>query len=290
MKFPLYFCLFLIIIFSSCTKKFDGKNGLYEDFYPVTGVLKTSIEYKDGKKNGHYIEYYFNKNIKEEAILNNNKYNGTRKKYYESGLLKSEENYSDNIKEGWSKFYTNKGALKSEILYLDGKYNGPFNSYYSNGKPSKLYNFKNGLHHGETKEYYENGQLKFVAYFKNGNAGVGLKEYEENGKLINNDFEIQYSEKNTLRLNGQYSFTITFLPYNETDELFELILDDNKYVSLDGKYSRFVLEDNKFKRRIFPEYGKAIFYELNLVGIKKSHFNNDFIKTKKINISLSTNF
>ena len=290
MKFTLSYYILLILIYCSCTKKFDGKNGLYEDFYPVTGVLKTSIEYKDGKKYGRFVEYYFNKNIKEEATLINNIYDGARKKYYNTGVLKSEENFSNGFKEGWSKIFTEKGILKSEILYSSGKYNGPFNSYFSNGKPRKLYNFKNGLHHGELKEYYENGQLKFISYFKNGSAGIGLKEYEENGKEIDNDFEIQYSEKNTLLLNGECSYTISFSPYNKTDELFELILEDGKYLSLNGKYSRFILEDKKFKRRLFLEYGKPLLYELNLAGIKKSRFDNAFIKTKKINISISSNF
>jgi antitoxin component YwqK of YwqJK toxin-antitoxin module len=285
--FPVYLLIALSLF--SCTKKFDGKNGIREEFYPGTSVLKKSIEYKDGKITGSYFEYYLNGKTKIEATLVDNKYNGLVKKYYDTGALKLEETYVNEERHGWSKLYRKNGKLQTEILYSSGKYNGPFNTYFPDGKPNKLFNFNNEKKHGEMKVFYENGQLKSIAYYKNDCPGLGLKEYEENGKEINNNFEIICTEKNTLYLDGRYCYLFKFSTIDKTDELFEVKLDENKYLSLKGEYSRLFRENDMYKRSLYPEPGKASFYDINLVGVKKTAFENDFIKVKTVHVSISPN-
>jgi antitoxin component YwqK of YwqJK toxin-antitoxin module len=289
MKIICPFYLLIAVTLFACTKKFDGRNGVREEFYPSTNVLKKSIEYKDGKMTGAYFEYYPNGKIKTEATLANNKYNGLVKKFYDTGALRLEESYVNAKRNGWSKMYRKDGKLQTEILYNDDKYNGPFNTYFPDGKPHKLFNFLFGEKHGEMKVFYENGQLKYVSYYKNDSPGLGLKEYEEDGKEINNNFEIICIEKNTLYIDGKYCYLFKFSPNDEKDELFEVRLNENKYLSLKGDYYRLSRKGDTFRRCLYTERGKANFYDIHLVGVKKTAFGNDFLEMKTVHVSISPN-
>ncbi len=283
--------IFISILVISCQKKFDGSDGTYEEFYPNGEVLKKSIEYKDGKKNGAFLEYYSNGKTKTEASFVNDLDNGVRNKYYDSGQLKSEENYAMGQREGWTKVYTKKGILQSEVLYHKDECDGPFNTYYDNGKPAKIFNFKKGLKNGEMKKYYQSGQIKSIAYYKNDHPGTGLKEYENNGTEINNDFQILSTEKNTLLIDGKYTYTFRLSSIGENDELWNIKLNEGKYLIMEGEY--YLLprsKQNTYEKIFHPLPGEMIVTQMHLAAVKKTRFDNYYIKKQTINISISTNF
>ena len=62
-------------------KVFDGI--VYENF--VSNKLKYSV--KDGKKEGPYIEYFKNGELKRKTSFSSDKYDGPYQEYYENGNL-----------------------------------------------------------------------------------------------------------------------------------------------------------------------------------------------------------
>ena len=67
-------------------------------------------EYVDGKKEGRWVSYFANGNVRSEG------------------------SYRDGQKEGpWTQYHPN-GNKKSEATFVGGKYTGLYTSYHENGK------------------------------------------------------------------------------------------------------------------------------------------------------------
>ena len=95
-------------------------------------IIKSKINYINNKREGKYIEYYTNGNIKIIFNCINDKIEGEYKLYYNNGSLKIKINYINNKREGIMEYYNNDGNLK-EYEFINDKceeYEKDHNVYY----------------------------------------------------------------------------------------------------------------------------------------------------------------
>ena len=91
---------------------------------PYTGKV-TGVEqgfFKNGKKDGAWVGYHENGQLKYKGIFNNGKLKGAWVEYYENGQLLSKINYKNGEAEGaWVEYYDD-GTLKKKGSYKNGKF------------------------------------------------------------------------------------------------------------------------------------------------------------------------
>ena len=111
--------------------------------YYNNGVIKSSIEYKNGLKDGatHY--------------------------FYDNGKEKRQEVYTKGVIHGMLTEYYNDGFLKFEVEYHNGVRNGAFRSYYEDGQLRVEEEYINGKKEGRARKYSNRGKLAREAYFAN---------------------------------------------------------------------------------------------------------------------------
>ena len=132
-----------------------------------TATKSRITTFKDGKKNGPYVEYNINSQVVEEGNYNNNSKDGVWKEYWQikdegyaiidnPNNLKYEITYkNDSVVEGSSKHYYKSGKLEQEFLLGD-----ILKTYYENGQLKSVGRQIKLFEYGLWKTYHENGQLK----------------------------------------------------------------------------------------------------------------------------------
>lgn len=140
-------------------KQFDS-NGYYKviaidtvsDFhflvkeYSAEHQLKMQGKYRSlnpDKRNGKFIWYYPNGNIRKECLFENNKLYGEYKVWHSNSNLKQLSIYRDGLLEGISKTWSESGNIIKVVEYKDGLKHGKFRTYYSSGKPLRIETYKN---------------------------------------------------------------------------------------------------------------------------------------------------
>ncbi len=112
----------------------------------------------------------------------------------------------DSIKTCW---YDN-GKVSTIAQYKKGKKDGLFKWFYEDGKLYQSIEYKEGSKNGTRKTYHENGNIKYQTEFGNNyQLPNTTKEFTYGGKLIP-EKELIVVQKNTIKLNGNYSI-IAFL-------------------------------------------------------------------------------
>ena len=164
------------IFFVSCGQE-DGFTTHYADpdnqfNYGRTGKISEG-NYKDGKKEGHWVFYTRDgKKINWEANFRNGKKQGVVTYWYngkKSGRKSSETNYKDDKPSGLSKHYYKNGKLSSAAIWYtisDTTYLKDIRSLKPNGDICPLTNVKDGT--GLFVMYDENGEEEERAVYKNG--------------------------------------------------------------------------------------------------------------------------
>jgi antitoxin component YwqK of YwqJK toxin-antitoxin module len=147
----------LLLSLISCSIETDSvveRNGLYyEDlansisgFTPFTGEVtgKEKGRVEDGKKEGKWVGYH------------------------DDGDLRYRGNYKNGKEEGEWVYYHDNGDLRYRGNYKNGKGDGEWVYYHENGQVSSKGNYKNGKRDGEWVYYHENGQVSMKGSYKNG--------------------------------------------------------------------------------------------------------------------------
>lgn len=210
-------------------------------FKDENGKIREEIDFKVGIREGEYIEYYKNGEIKTFVIFKNGKRNGVCKTYSKDGQLRLEFTYRAGLLNGpYIEYYEENKKIKTKGEY---KSTSVFNvrdskvrkDYYLNGKLKRVrtyeetdegenffeknYHEKSGKLTGEGKYinnqrdgifkvYYENGNIYGEYGYKNGSDNGKFKEYYENGNL----------KKEGSIENGQINGLAKY--YYETGELY----------------------------------------------------------------------
>jgi len=107
----------------------NGKRNKYKDgkkdgewlFYYDNGQLKYKSNWKDGKPEGEYLTYHENGQLKFKRNYKDGKEEGKQLWYYETGQLAVEGNSKNGKEEGKSFTYSEKGQLEKTQIFKDGK-------------------------------------------------------------------------------------------------------------------------------------------------------------------------
>lgn len=162
-----------------------NKKGIVVEIVEYKNDKTISIQYinrsdKQGNKQGKWIQFYANGNIKSEGLFLNNKRNGIFKYYDLSGKLLKIEKYQNDI------------LLKNdpEIVDLEERID-----YHSNRKPSRIEHYKDSVKHGFSHVLDEKGNILESTLYLDGQLAakgrmdtMGLKQDQwkefRNSKII----------------------------------------------------------------------------------------------------------
>jgi len=195
---PFLFCLFVLI---SCSEKpaatettseevvtptdaavIENKDGQYadvpanaakEEFTDTPGVVKVSVgtdaqgTYKDGKRDGSWIEYHPNGLVKTITSYVDGKKEGLYAELTNNGQLQKRMYYHNNLRHGEYKEY-NYSTVKEDRTYQFDKLEGTVKIFYDNGKVMEEGNYKNGTRDGISKWYDKEGNPTITYEYKNG--------------------------------------------------------------------------------------------------------------------------
>ena len=178
------------------SNEYPLKNGLYDgvakSYYADGGELRSQSEYKAGKREGVFTDYYESGEVSARHPYKGGLRNGKDVDYYKSGKVRGVRTYKAGKRQGTEKWYYESGALKQTGTYKDDRKQGVWKLFYEDGKTLVVENFKDGEHDGAICEYYGNGALQGEYEFECGRL-VRAKKYDESGKLISDK-----SDKNGL--------------------------------------------------------------------------------------------
>lgn len=215
-------------------KNGTGKSIFYD---PISDAKFSEFNYVDGKKNGDYINYYFNGRISEKGTYVDDLFQGSFLKYYKNGKVKEKANFYQGKMNGEHIVYFQSGALNQMEIWKnekcqyaieydtkglktkEQKYQPADSSqvettyiYGSNGNLSSKGQFKNGLKYGDYSYFYENAKIKSIETWKNDTLLKETAWYEsgnlksegvyKNGEL--DSIYTEYYKDGKLRLQQQY--------------------------------------------------------------------------------------
>ncbi|MDY6800418.1 MAG: hypothetical protein SVU94_04255 [Bacteroidota bacterium] len=167
----------------------DGKKqGQWIDYYPE-GNIKAEGYYKNDKKTGKWIFYFPNERVKQTGTYSNGKLSGSWKWYFKNGQLRKEEFYIYGLPDGESIEYSDSGTVIAKGNYIQGEKEGVWN--YDIGDQTETGKYVMGLKDGKWKRYYKsNGKLAYEGLFLQGSRDGKHVYYFPNGNIK----EIQYYE------------------------------------------------------------------------------------------------
>jgi antitoxin component YwqK of YwqJK toxin-antitoxin module len=122
--------------------------------------------YKNGKEDGLWTDWYENGQKKREGPFKNGGPNGLTTMWYENGQLKGETNYKDGKQDGLTKTWYENGQKTHEGNYKNGKYDGFWTNWYENGQKKKEGNQRWGQLDGQWTYWHKNGKIEKKKTFK----------------------------------------------------------------------------------------------------------------------------
>lgn len=163
------------------------KTGTWVENHPDKDLPHFIIQYKEGKKDGLFIEIEKNGYIVQKSEYQGGKLHGELCEWYRSGRLSKKQNYKNGLLDGKSVICYDKGYIQEEAEYKEGKRNGVtvWYSYADRGQGSKaaMYTYKDGVFEGLQEVYYENGKVKSTKMFSNNVANGSAIEFYEDGSI-----------------------------------------------------------------------------------------------------------
>lgn len=270
-------CL-LFFILLSCDSITENKE-LKTVYFPNSEIVKQTVEFKEGKKNGALKEYFRNGKLKALQRYVNDTLNDTSFFYHENGKLASIQLYKNRQRFGCWQKYNKEGKLFWEACFKNNEFHGTNRQYsYRSLKLIEVQNYQDGQKHGKQETFYNNGKPRSVSFFDKGEALPGTVEWQDNGKKIVNDFQIHVVEVNDILMKNQLSFFIHLDKPRNDDRLYqELIFMGEKETKA---YSPIEHEDGHFVIRYTIPKGDFIMKEVKLLAKRKTSMGNTIIKTK----------
>ena len=163
-----------LVFFTGCIKT-------KREYYP-NGKLKSETHYLFRKETGTTTYYHFWYPTKTMEIkMKRGKRNGNFIQRYFDGKVEIFAFYKDDLLEGKETNYYRNGNRSMELYYTKGIKNGPVTSWYYNGVIKETGTFVNDLFDGNWENFDERGLLTGEGKFM---EGTGKKiTYDEMGRL-----------------------------------------------------------------------------------------------------------
>lgn len=205
----------------------DKKEGMAFIYYPE-GRIKQTIPYFNGKKDGLSKEYnregkiitlleYNNDYLISRQRINSTDASGMKQgewlEFYPDGNIKNERNYRNDLLHGYYKEYNDKGRLTLTLLYDDGKITGTdvengndievVSKYNDEGKLIFAGPYKNDIPVGIHREYNPDGSVKSATIYNDNGVLISTGIVDEEGNR--NGYWKDYSPEGVVVAEGNYS-------------------------------------------------------------------------------------
>ena len=135
------------------------KNGKFIE-YLSEGTKVIEGNYKDGQKEGLWEYYFENGKLDMAGHFKNDSQNDHWQYWYPNGQLYYEGEFDLGKKQGLWQFNYNDGKLWKKGEYINDKKNGLWFSQYENGNKAFEGSYRNDFENGQWLSWYENGQIK----------------------------------------------------------------------------------------------------------------------------------
>lgn len=270
----------------SCNSGFDGKNGTRIIYFEGTKNVSQSVEFKNGWKNGPWLEYYKNGNLKYKTYYVNDTIRDTSFYFHENGKVASFQILRDGNKEGCWKKFNKEGNLYNVVCYVKNRLEGNSINYsYNSGRVLENFSYKNGFKDGKQETFYLNGKPKSSCQYSDNRPCLGLQEWSETGKKINNDFKIFMSESNKVLLTGKLTL-IAKLENSKDDDRVAIISDEGSGNIISTSYY-FIRKGDHFESEFTVGRGAFIMRKLKIAAFRKTDMGNVMIQTTSYNLSVN---
>ena len=154
------------------------------------GTKDIPIEYYEGKLyNGIVYGAWINKQVNWKGNYKDGKRDGLYIEWDEYGKVREEINFKDGVVDGLSTFWDYSGKVIEEANFKDGKcINGVKREWDSNGYPKRYTQYINGKKDGLDITYHSNRKKMFEINYYDGKKDGEYKHWDEDGKLIEDRF------------------------------------------------------------------------------------------------------
>lgn len=284
LKNQVFFLIPFLLVLFSCSESDKIENGFKTIHFPGTDIIKQTVEYKKGKKNGFLKEFYRNGQLKAKQFYVNDSLNDSSMFYHKNGKIQSLHIYKNKVKSGAWREYNDKGQIISEMFFRNGLIDSTCSNYsYRSHHLITRVTYKQGYKNGTEETYYPNGQLKSKVYYNAGFVRKGTEEWLKNGAKINNDFTIHILENDAVLLKNTLTYMIKLENPKESDKVYQVLNpepenDVTSIVPIQKVGSAFV-----YKYEI-PK-GSFVMEKVTIAAFRKTDFGNTVIKTQSFNVS-----
>jgi YD repeat-containing protein len=174
--------------------KETGTTTYYHSWYP-TKIME--VEMKRGKRNGKFIQRYFDNKIELKATYKNDLLDGVETHYYKNGHPSLETHYKNGVKHGKITSWYFDGVVKESGAYVNDMFDGEWENYDERGLRIVEGSFIEGT--GKRTMYDHLGRLQCETNFVN-NKKEGMEIYY----LPSGEIEktILFKEDRIVEING----------------------------------------------------------------------------------------
>jgi len=233
----------------------NKKEGIWITYSP-NGNIRTYMTYKKGVINGEAKIYNRDGVLQEAGKWDGNKWTGEYKFFYDNGNPEYIWTYNENgERTGIQQYFYEDNNLKIEGYWENGKEVGIQKEYYPDGRLKRESNWVDGIINGVSTEYYATGEVKIVKKFENGVLDKNSVVYYALENSNNNTNENNTNENNTNENNTNENTYNTF-----TGTGYNTFYNEQKQVIREGQFKNGILIDGK--KYIYNEEGKLLLIEI----------------------------
>lgn len=182
----LYSFVFLVII-SAC----GGNSSHADTSTPMVGLSEEAIAGTNATLATSIGE---EGNMTESGILSDGKKDGTWVTYFSDGQIKTISSYVNGNLNGLHIELNNRGQIESMANYKNNEYHGKV-AKFKFGKPLQEMSYKDGQLHGPFAEYTDRAKIQKKGFFKNGKQDGKLQFFDDEENLI---MEYEYRDGNKI--------------------------------------------------------------------------------------------
>jgi antitoxin component YwqK of YwqJK toxin-antitoxin module len=275
----------LVFLLYACSYSTDSESeSLKIIYYPGTDQVKQSVQYKKGRRNGYFKEFFPDGKLKARQFFVNDTLNDTTVIYYPGGKLKTMHIYKNKLRDGKWVDYNKEGKLISELFFKEDMLDSTCRNYsYRNGRLIASIHYKKGVKHGAEEHFYLSGKLKSKQYYTNGRICRGTEEWYESGKKVNNDFKIAVTEHDAVLLENTLTYKVRLSDLGPEDEVYRVLIPGRG--SDVGDIYPLTREGDTFVYRYTVSKGGFVMEEITLAVFRKTAMGNTVIKTASFNVA-----
>jgi antitoxin component YwqK of YwqJK toxin-antitoxin module len=227
--------IFLIIKLISIYKYLNSLFDTFSKFSSEESNNKDLI--KEEVKEGHYEEFYTNRNPKFYGFYYKGKLSGDTKEFFENGQIKETGHFKEGKKDGVfisfnesgikkEKLIFDRGVLCEKRIFTNKPFDGIRNFYDWGGRILGSISCENEFQ-GVFESYYENGQIKVKATYNNGTRNKHLF-YESQSTLFKESISkgtwLSYFENGQLKAKGIF---VDMIDIDNENFSSETLFDDS---------------------------------------------------------------